>query len=248
LSSPIEHPPVAAEPPSPDGDPLARVRLRIAQAAWAAARDPANITLLAVSKGQPLEAIRGLVRQGQRVFGENYVQEALPKIAALEGLGLSWHFIGRLQANKTREVAEHFTWIHSLDRLRLAERLNAQRPDSLPPLECCIEVNLDGEASKGGVVIAAVDELVAAIQALPRLRLRGFMGMPALSEDPRQQRAAFKRLRALLTLLAPHFPTFDTLSMGTSDDFEAAIAEGSTIVRIGTAVFGPRARRGDRVG
>ncbi len=213
----------------------------MAAAALAVGRAPTDIALLAVSKGQPLAALRHLVSQGQGAFGENYVQEALPKIAALEGLGLSWHFIGRLQANKTREVAANFAWIHSLDRERLAERLNAQRPPSLPPLQCCIEINLEGEASKGGVTLAGLPELISAVQTLPRLQLRGFMAMPAPSAEPVLQRATFRRLR---DHLAPYLSAFATLSMGTSDDFEAAILEGSTIVRIGTAVFGPRTPRG----
>lgn len=225
---------------SDHASPLFILRHRIALAARDAGRDPRDVSLLAVCKGQSLDSIRRLAMQGQRAFGENYVQEALPKIAALEGLGLSWHFIGRLQTNKTREVAQHFAWVHSVDRLRLAERLSAQRPDHLPPLECCVEINLDREASKGGVDIAALDELVAAIHSLPCLRLRGFMGMPALSGDPLQQRAAFRRLRERL---ASFIPALETLSMGTTGDFEAAIAEGATIVRIGTALFGPRARR-----
>ncbi len=235
MSSPIESPSVTPDAPEKGG--LTSLHQRIAAAARAAGRTPSDITLLAVSKGQPLAALRTLIGQGQRAFGENYVQEALPKIAALEGLGLSWHFIGRLQANKTREVAAHFAWVHSLDRWRLAERLNAQRPDALPPLQCCIEINLDGEASKGGVALPALAELISALQTLPRLQLRGFMAMPALSEDPVQQRVTFRRLH---DHLAPYLPAFETLSMGTSHDFEAAILEGSTIVRIGTAVFGPR--------
>lgn len=242
---PTERPPSEHELLPPDVSPLVILQTRMAQAARAAGRAPCEVALLAVSKGQSVAAIRRLATEGQMAFGENYVQEALPKIAALEGLGLSWHFIGRLQTNKTREVAQHFAWVHSLDRLRLAERLSAQRPDHLPPLECCVEINLDGAPSKGGVDIAAVGDLVAAILSLPRLRLRGFMGMPPMTDDPLQQRAAFRRLRGHL---APFLPTLETLSMGTSGDYIAAIAEGATIVRIGTALFGARARRGERLG
>lgn len=242
---PTERPPSEHELLPTDASSLINLQTCMAQAARAAGRAPCEVTLLAVSKGQSVAAIRRLATEGKMAFGENYVQEALPKIAALEGLGLSWHFIGRLQTNKTREVAQHFAWVHSLDRLRLAERLSAQRPDHLPALECCIEINVDGAPSKGGVDIAAVGDLIAAIQSLPRLRLRGFMGMPAMTDDPLQQRAAFRRLRGHL---APFLPTLETLSMGTSGDYIAAIAEGATIVRIGTALFGARAQRGERLG
>lgn len=231
--------PVSDPAPGRLPTPYDRLMARIAAAARQAGRDLGAVTLLAVSKGQPIDAIRALAAQGQSAFGENYVQEALPKIAALASLGLNWHFIGRLQANKTREVATHFDWVHSLDRLRVAERLSAQRPPDLPPLQCCIEVNLDAEASKGGVEPAAAAELVAAVRALPGLRLRGLMGMPAPEADPKATRAAFARLRELCLHCGPGL---DTLSMGTSGDFELAIAEGASCVRIGTALFGPRAR------
>lgn len=221
----------------PADEALAALRARVTKAALAAGREPASVTLLAVSKSQPVSRIAALAAQGQRDFGENYVQEALPKIAALAELGLTWHFIGRLQANKTREVAEHFAWIHSVDRLRVAERLSTQRPAHLPPLQCLIELNADAESSKGGVDTGAVAELVAAVRSLPGLVLRGFMAMPAPREDPAAQRAVFRRVREAV---APWMPPLDTLSMGTSGDFEAAIAEGSTMVRVGTAVFGPR--------
>lgn len=223
----------------PADQALTVLRARVAQAALAAGREPGSVTLLAVSKGQPASRIAALAAQGQRDFGENYVQEALPKMAALAELGLNWHFIGRLQANKTREVAEHFAWIHSVDRLRVAERLSAQRPAHLPPLQCLIELNADAESSKGGVDTGTVAELVAAVRTLPGLVLRGFMTMPAPREDPVAQRAVFRRVREAV---APWMPPFDTLSMGTSGDFEAAIAESSTVVRVGTAVFGPRQR------
>ncbi|MBM4226326.1 MAG: YggS family pyridoxal phosphate-dependent enzyme [Gammaproteobacteria bacterium] len=223
----------------PAEEALAAVRGRLAEAAHAAGRESSSVTLLAVSKGQTAERIAALAALGQRDFGENYVQEALPKLAALTELGLNWHFIGRLQANKTREVAAHFSWVHSVDRLRIAERLSAQRPAHLPPLQCLIELNADAESTKGGVDTAALTDLVAAVRVLPGLTLRGFMTMPAPREDPAAQRAAFRRVHEAVR---PWMPPLDTLSMGTSGDFEAAIAEGSTLVRVGTAVFGPRQR------
>ncbi len=231
--------PVSDFPEAMADSPLTRVRRRITAAALAAGRAEREISLIAVSKGQPIDAITALAVQGQQRFGENYVQEALPKIAALRTLSLSWHFIGRLQSNKTREVATHFAWVHSLDRLKLAERLNEQRPAELPPLACCIEVHLGSEASKGGVEPGELAELVQAVRELPRLELKGLMGMPPLTEDFTAQRAAFRRLH---DLLQPYADTLNELSMGTSGDFEAAIAEGATLVRIGTAVFGPRKR------
>jgi len=237
----LEPPP--GTPPFAPAAGLTGIRARLARAAAEAGRPPGRVTLVAVSKGQPIDAIRALVAQGQRVFGENYVQEALPKIAALDGLDLNWHFIGRLQRNKTREVATHFAWVHSIDRMAIAERLNAQRPPDLAPLQCCIEVNLDAEGSKGGVAEGEVAALVAAFAAWPRLALRSLMGMPAPTPRPAGQRAAFRRLREC----AARFPGLDTLSMGTSGDFESAIAEGATLVRIGTAVFGPRLPHGSVV-
>jgi PLP dependent protein len=219
---------------------LAAIRAEIARAARRAGRAPEEISLLAVSKGQTAAAISALAAQGQREFGENYVQEALPKMATLAELGLRWHFIGRLQTNKTRDVAAHFDWVHSLDRLKLAERLSAQRPAGLPALNCCIEVNIGEESTKGGIDPGALHELVAALRELPNLRLRGFMALPAPSTDPGVQRASF---RALRERLAPYLSEFGVLSMGTSADFSAAIAEGATIVRIGTALFGARGAR-----
>lgn len=221
------------------GPALEAIRARIADAATQAQRPAAAISLLAVSKGQSIEAIRRLAAQGLNAFGENYVQEALPKMTALATLNLSWHFIGRLQANKTREVATHFAWVHSVDRIKVAERLSAQRPAHLLPLECCIEVNLNGETTKAGVDPGALAEIIAALKSLPRLRLRGLMALPAPALDPIAQRAGFRRLRELAAAYAAEL---DTLSMGTSEDFTAAIMEGATIVRIGTALFGPRPR------
>ena len=225
--------------PDDSPSPLARVRARIAAAAVAAGRPAAAVTLVAVSKTQPAARVAALAAEGQRDFGENYVQEALPKMATLAELGLTWHFIGRLQSNKTREVATHFDWLHSLDRLRLAERLSAQRPPDRPPLQCLIEINAEAEISKGGVAFEALGELVAAVRVLPGLTLRGFMAMPPPREDPVLQRAVFEDI---VRRVAAWVPELDTLSLGTSGDFEAAIAAGSTLVRIGTAVFGPRER------
>jgi len=231
--------PLSAAHPDDSQSPLARVRARIAAAALAAGRPAEAVTLVAVSKTQPAARVAALAAEGQRDFGENYVQEALPKMATLAELGLTWHFIGRLQSNKTREVATHFDWLHSLDRLRLAERLSAHRPPERPPLQCLIEINAEAETSKGGVAFEALGELVAAVRVLPGLTLRGFMAMPPPREDPVMQRAVFEDI---VQRVAAWVPDLDTLSLGTSGDFEAAIAAGSTLVRIGTAVFGPRER------
>lgn len=220
---------------------LAAVLARIRAAEIQYGRPPHAVGLVAVSKQQPAEVIRSVMEQGQRAFGENYVQEALPKISALTGHDLSWHFIGRIQSNKTREIARHFDWVHTLDRLKIAERLSDQRPAGLPSLHCCIEVNLSGEASKAGVGLAELPALAAAIALLPRLKLRGLMCLPTPTRDVAAQRIAFRRLAELARAVAGAAGAgFDTLSMGTSDDFEAAVAEGATLLRIGTAVFGPR--------
>ncbi|HMM74474.1 MAG TPA: YggS family pyridoxal phosphate-dependent enzyme [Gammaproteobacteria bacterium] len=221
------------------GTDLEAVLARLRAAELAAGRAPGAVTLLAASKQQSADTIRATAARGQRVYGENYVQEALPKMAALADLDLSWHFIGRLQRNKTREVAARFDWLHTLDRADLARRLSAQRPPDKPPLQVLIEVNVSGEATKGGVERAEVAALAAEVRRLPRLRLRGLMCLPAPETDPERQRAAFAALRAIL--LALEDPSLDTLSMGTSGDLEAAIAEGATIVRVGTALFGARA-------
>lgn len=224
---------------------LQQVRERIRAAEQRYGREPDSVTLLAVSKQQPIEAIRAVAAAGQRRFGENYLQDALPKIEALNsealaGEALEWHFIGPLQSNKTRPVAEHFAWVHSVDRLRIARRLSDQRPDTLLPLNVCLQVNISGEASKSGVEPAELPELAAAVAELPRLRLRGLMAIPAPSEDFAEQRQACARLRACQERLIAAGLALDTLSIGMSDDLEAAIAEGSTLVRIGTAIFGPR--------
>jgi pyridoxal phosphate enzyme (YggS family) len=202
------------------------------------------VSLLAVSKTFGPDSVREAHAAGQTAFGENYVQEALAKIEALAELRaqLQWHFIGPLQSNKTRPVAEAFDWVHSVDRLKIAERLAAQRPAGLPPLNICLQVNVSGEASKGGVAPAELPALAAAVAALApeQLRLRGLMSIPEPTDDARQQRAAHRQLRELLEALCQQGLVLDTLSMGMSADLEAAIAEGSTIVRIGTAIFGAR--------
>ncbi|VVD66807.1 YggS family pyridoxal phosphate enzyme [Pandoraea eparura] len=218
---------------------------RIARATDAAGRPAGSVRLLAVSKTFGADAVRDALAAGQRAFGENYVQEALDKIAALSsesvhGEPLEWHFIGPLQSNKTRPVAEHFDWVHSVDRLKIAERLSAQRPTDLPPLQVCLQVNISGEASKSGVAPADVPAVARAIAALPNLQLRGLMAIPEPEDDPARQRAPFKAVRDLFDALRADGLAIDTLSMGMSGDLEAAIAEGATMVRIGTAIFGAR--------
>ncbi len=203
-------------------------------------RPPGSVQLLAVSKTQPVTAIAALAAAGQSAFGENYAQEALDKIAALATLGLEWHFIGPLQANKTRAVAERFAWVHSVDRLKIAERLSVQRPIELPPLNICLQVNIDQEPAKHGLAPGEVATVAQAVTDLPRLRLRGLMAIPAPIADFAAQRRPLARLRELQESLNSAGLALDTLSMGMSDDLEAAIAEGATWVRIGTALFGPR--------
>lgn len=219
---------------------LDEVRHRIAAAALAFQRAPAAVTLLAVSKGQPAMAIRAAYAAGQTRFGESYAQEALPKMHSLADLPLEWHFIGQVQSNKTRSIAEHFDWVHSVDRMKIAQRLNDQRPPSRPPLNVCIEVQLSNEPGKGGVTPEDVPGLAQAIATLPRLRLRGLAAIPEPSDDHERQRSMFGRLHHLSEVLLAEHIVMDTLSMGMSGDFEAAIAEGATIVRIGTAIFGAR--------
>ncbi|MCB1823926.1 MAG: YggS family pyridoxal phosphate-dependent enzyme [Candidatus Competibacteraceae bacterium] len=203
-------------------------------------RPPGAVRLLAVGKTQPAAAIAALAAAGQRDFGENYFQEALDKMAELATLDLEWHFIGPMQANKTRGIAEHFAWVHSVDRLKIAERLSAQRPDHLPPLNVCLQVNIDREPTKHGLDEADLAEVARAVATLPRLRLRGLMAIPAPATEFAAQRRSFARLRELRERLAGAGLMLDTLSAGMSDDLEAAIAEGATLVRIGTALFGPR--------
>jgi PLP dependent protein len=213
---------------------------RIAEATRAAGRSVDSVTLLAVSKGQSSAAIDSAARAGIEHFGENFLQESLPKIEALAGRELTWHFIGRLQANKTRPVAEHFAWVHTVDRFKIAERLSAQRPFHAPALNVCLQLNVGGEASKGGVDAAEIPALARQVSALPRLRLRGIMCMPPAETEASRQRRWFRETRQVFDYLNEHGLGLDTLSMGTSADFEAAIVEGSTLVRIGTAIFGPR--------
>ena len=222
---------------------LQAVHARITAAAARANRSVSEITLLAVSKAQPLETLRALAALGVHDFGESYLNEAVDKLEALAALPLTWHFIGRVQANKTRIIAERFQWVHGLDRLHIAERLSAQRPFHAPALQVCIQVNLAEEASKGGVAPAQLAELARAVAALPRLRLRGLMCLPPAESDPARQRAWFARLRALRDTLNARGGPLDTLSMGMSADFESAILEGATMVRIGSALFGPRPAR-----
>src|SRR6201996_5675480 len=221
---------------------LAAVQQRIALAAQLASRDPRSITLLAVSKTFPAEDVRAAHQAGQRAFGENYVQEALTKIEMLADLraALEWHFIGPLQSNKTRPVAEQFDWVHSVDRLKIAQRLSEQRPDHLPPLNVCLQVNVSGEASKSGVGILEAVEVAQAIAALPKLTLRGLMSIPEPAGDTDAQRVPHRQLRELFERLCADGLELDTLSMGMSSDLEAAGLEGATIVRIGTAIFGTR--------
>ena len=223
---------------------LQAVRQRITTAADSAQRDVHAIDLLAVSKTFGADAVIAAAEAGQRAFGENYLQEALDKIAAVRAarpdLVLEWHFIGPIQSNKTRPIAEHFDWVHSVNREKIAQRLSEQRPAHLPPLNVCLQVNISGEASKSGVLPADALAVAKAIAALPRLRLRGLMAIPEAEGDEAQQRAPFRQLHALFDQLRAAGLQLDTLSMGMSADMTAAIAEGATIVRIGSAIFGTR--------
>jgi pyridoxal phosphate enzyme (YggS family) len=221
------------------------VRNRIKSAAAAAMRNVDSVTLLAVSKGQPANSVRAIAAQGIRDIGESYLQEALEKIEQLRELPLTWHFIGRLQANKTRVIAATFDWVHGVDRLKIAARLSEQRPFHAPPLNVCLQVNVAGEASKGGVTLAELPGLAAAVAVLPGLTLRGLMCIPPDEDDPPRQRMWFAAMRRALEQLNASGQSLDTLSMGMSGDFEAAILEGATIVRVGTALFGARPRGTD---
>ena len=225
---------------SPISERVQAVTAAIRQAELAAARAAGSVQLIAVSKTQPAQAIRAAWHAGQHAYGENYLQEALDKMAQLTDLPLEWHFIGPIQSNKTRPIAEHFDWAHGVDRLKIAQRLNDARPAGRPPLNICIEVNISHEASKGGVMPAEVPALAHAIAALPHLRLRGLMAIPAPTADLALQRRQFATLRALLNTLRQDGLALDTLSMGMSADYTSAIAEGATMVRIGTAIFGIR--------
>jgi pyridoxal phosphate enzyme (YggS family) len=219
---------------------LQAVKSRIAAACAAAGRDPRDIVLVAVGKTFPADDIRAAHAAGQRDFGENQVQEALAKIERLRDLGLVWHFIGPVQSNKTRAVAEHFDWVHSVDRLKIAERLSAQRPAALAPLQACVQINVSGEASKSGVPPVEAPALAHAVARLPGLRLRGLMTIPEPTTDAALARRRFETVRDLEAQLARDGLPLDTLSMGMSDDLEAAIAAGATMVRVGSAIFGPR--------
>lgn len=218
------------------------VRNRIETATREAGRNVDSVTLLGVSKGQSANSIRAVAEAGVRDIGESYLQEALGKIEELKDLPLTWHFIGRVQANKTRVIAAHFDWVHGVERLKIAERLSEQRPFHAPPLNVCLQVNIGGEESKGGVTVAELPALAAAVGALPRLKLRGLMCIPPDEDDPTRQRMWFSAMRRALEELNVAGAGLDTLSMGMSGDFEAAILEGATIVRIGTALFGERPR------
>jgi len=207
-------------------------------------RNPDEITLLAVSKGQPAEAIQNAYEQGQRHFGENYIQEALEKQQQLSDLtNIIWHFIGPIQSNKTRKVAENFDWVHSVDRIKVAERLNRLRNSHPHPLNICLQVNINTEESKSGLLVNEVEEVAHAVARLPNLKLRGLMAIPKNNQSDIEQHSSFAAVAQLLSNLrnsSPQLATLDTLSMGMSADLEAAIEEGATIVRIGTAIFGPR--------
>lgn len=205
-------------------------------------RAPDAVDILAVSKTRPAEDIRAAFDLGLTQFGENYLQEALEKIEQLADLPITWHFIGPIQSNKTRPIAEHFDWVHSVDRLKIARRLSEQRPAELPPLNICLQVNISRQASKSGATVEELPALVEQVRELPRLRLQGLMAIPAPSEDPAQQRAAFAALREAAASCASAAHPLPVLSMGMSGDLEAAIAEGATIVRVGTDIFGARQR------
>ncbi len=214
------------------------VRNQIRAAEIAANRTIGSVQLLAVSKTKPAEQIAAAYRLGQRHFGENYLQEALIKQQQLAAFNISWHFIGPIQSNKTKSIACHFDWVHSVDRLKIAERLSEQRPANLPPLNICLQVNISGEDSKSGIRLEQLPELVKQVQALPRLRLRGVMAIPEPEDDYQRQRQPYRQLYQAVQQL--NQPSLDSFSYGMSGDLEAAIAEGATIVRIGTALFGSR--------
>ena len=222
---------------------LRAVRARIAHAAAQCGRSVDSITLIGVGKAQPVELLRAAAAAGVTDLGESYVQEALGKLEALADLPLIWHFIGQLQANKTRSIAQRFQWVHGVDRLRLAQRLAEQRPYHAPPLNVCVQINIAGESTKAGIAPDEAPALVAAIAALPRLKLRGLMCVPPAESDPARQRRWFAEVRRVFERLNAEGAALDTLSMGMSADLEAAVLEGATMVRIGTALFGPRPAR-----
>jgi len=226
----------------PISDKIAHLLERVRLAAEKSQRAAGSVKVLAVSKTHPAQTIRAAHQCGLQDFGESYLQEALTKMAELDDLPLTWHFIGPIQSNKTRPIAEHFAWVHSVDRSKIARRLSDYRPPDLPPLQVCLQVNISGEQSKSGVSLEELPQLAREVVGMPRLQLRGLMAIPAPSTDLAQQRAAFARLRLALAPIQALAPGADTLSMGMSDDLEAAIAEGSTMVRVGTDIFGSRDR------
>ena len=223
---------------------LHNVRTRVAEACEKAGRDPAEVRVLAVSKKHPASRIRDLYALGQRAFGENYVQEALAKQARLAGADIEWHFIGPLQSNKTREVAEHFAWVQSADRTKIMRRLSSQRPENLPPLNICIQVNIDREPQKAGVLPEEAEDLVRLAEALPNLRMRGLMAIPRMGSDEYDPTDSYRRMYELFQELQNTGIEMDTLSMGMSADLEQAVQQGSTMVRIGTDLLGPRPDNG----
>lgn len=219
---------------------LQQVRQRIAMAEREAGRPAGSVTLVAVSKTKPVEAIEEALQEGQLAFGENYAQEAIEKAAAIGKTGVNWHFIGPVQSNKTRALAESMDWVHTVDRPKIALRLNEQRPETMGPLNVCIQVNVSREPSKAGLLPEDLCDFLAMFRDLPNLKLRGLMAIPAPASTPKEQRAPFREMSQLFASTKVKHPTLDTLSMGMSTDLEAAIAEGATIVRIGTDIFGPR--------
>ncbi|MGH1486246.1 MAG: YggS family pyridoxal phosphate-dependent enzyme [Cellvibrionaceae bacterium] len=222
---------------------LTDTKEQLSQAAQKAGRSSADIQLLAVSKTQAAEALRMAFSLGQRAFGENYLQEARDKQQVLNDLDIEWHFIGPIQSNKTREIAEHFHWVHSVDRLKIAQRLSKQRPETLAPLNICLQINVDNEKSKFGILLNEIDNLVNGIASLPNLKLRGLMAIPAPKESYEDQLITFK----ILTDTMAKYPKMDTLSMGMSSDMSAAIEAGSTMVRVGTGIFGKRQAQGKQL-
>ncbi len=228
--------------PSPEtiADNIRHIRRRIAGYATDYQRDPQDIKLLAVSKTKPTEDMRQAYAAGQRDFGESYLQEALDKMERLQDLDIQWHFIGAIQSNKTRDIACHFSWVHSVDRVKIARRLSEQRAHHLPPLNFCLQINISDESSKAGIPLQQLEAVAAELRDLPRLHFRGLMAIPAKVSGLQQQRAQFRRLRQALQMLNQQGYQLDTLSMGMSNDLEAAVAEGATLVRVGTAIFGAR--------
>ena len=228
------------EPATTVASRLQAVKDRIVSAAQSVGRPPSEIRLLVASKTHPAERVREAWQAGQTVFGENYLQEALAKMPALTDLPIEWHFIGPIQSNKTKRITENFVWVHGVDRMRIADRLAKDRPESLPPLQICLQVNVSGEASKSGVAPEELAQLAAHVMRLPRLKLRGLMAVPELTTATALQRSQFHMLWELYDQLKKDGYDFDTLSMGMSEDMDIAIAEGATMVRIGTAILGPR--------